>query len=206
MKQPRSVPLLLVLVLGAAADEPLALLLRGLGGRERLEAVREFSYRLTITEADGRVVRDRRERLDPATGRIERTELPTGERTLWDGTAGWRVRGDAREPLPEAEARALRDAGAYNFIRLFRDPATRVERLSTSRLRITLGHGDSFEVVVDSASGRILENHFGPGAIGIERGWRDCDGIVWPMEFESRSVSGPPRFGRFSEVVFVFAP
>jgi hypothetical protein len=201
---PRLLLLCSLSVAAVAAEAPLDLLRRGLGG-ERFRAIEAFSYRLTITELPGdRVVRDARYRLEAATGRLETTDLATGERRLWDGKAGWRITTTGREPLSDAATAALRNQVAYHFVRLLHDPATAIAALAPERYRLTPADAAPFDVVVDPVTGRILENHFGADLVGHELDYQVVDGVAWPMVFEVHDAGVVTRRGRFSEAAFAF--
>lgn len=198
--------LLFLLALGAATAlaqsvDALALLRQGLGGESAL-TVRTFAYRLTVTDgADGRVLRDAHYRLDAATGVIAVQDRLSGERSWWDGKAGWRVRAGQLQALSGAEAAALRDAGAYNFVRLFRADGTRAEWVRANRVRVTLETGDQFEMELEpDGSGRVRENHFPGGRVGREFDHQVIGGLVWPMQFEIVADGVVLRRGRFSEI------
>lgn len=195
---------LLASVPALAAPEPREFLRAGLGGA-RLEAVDTFSYRLTVSDpATNRVVRDARYRLEAATGALDCENLLTGERSHWDGRAGWLLQGADRHPLPAAAAESLREHVAYHFVRLLRDPDTRIAAVGPNRYRLTPAGSDPFEVVVDPGTGRILENHFGSDTIVHEQDYQQLEGVAWPMTFELRRNGITTRRGQFTEVAPTF--
>lgn len=189
-------------VIAAHADTrpaPLDALAASFGGWAPLREVRTFAYRLTRIDAQGAVTRDERYRLDLEKGSVWSRDLRTGVETWWDGSAGWRRAKPGDKPAKdEAAGTRLRSHAAFNFFRLLRDSATRAEWTSERRIRLTPAGEDAFEVELDPASGRIVENHFAGGFVSDEADYQRVGSLVWPMEFR---VPGLKAFtGRFSEV------
>lgn len=189
-------------VAAARADlrpAPLDALAASFGGWAPLREVRTFAYRLTRTDAQGVVTRDECYRLDLETGHVWSRDLRTGVEIWWDGAAGWRraaTGGDAVRD--EAAGARLRSHAAYNFYRLLRDPATRAEWTDAGRIRLTPAGEEAFEVELDSATGRIVANHFDGGMVSGEFDYQPLGALVWPTEFR---VPGARAFSaRFSEI------
>lgn len=181
--------------------------LRTAYGGGRLDAVETFAYRLRIVDAQGGVVRDARYRLEPGSGRLYVEDLLDGSRSWWDGRAGWRLQPDGRWlSLGEAGAARLSGHVRTHFLRLWRDPGTRVEALGELRLRIRPATGEGFEVRLDPDTGLIVENRFDDGTVAVESDYRDIDGVMWPMRFEIRRPGQPPVRAEFSDARIDGAP
>lgn len=189
-----------------AARPALEVLAEALGGAEAVRAGRTFAYRLTRTAANGVVGRDEDYRLDLDTGQVWRRDRRSGEETWWDGTAGWRRPAAGAAPQRDDETgRRLQAHGAYNFLRLLRDPATRAEWRGPHRLRLHPAGVEAFEVELDPRDGRIVANHFDDGSFSEETDYAPLGALVWPMAFR---VPGPEgaSVGRFSEVRLLDEP
>lgn len=198
-------PLLLALactatVALAQADTPQSRLKAAFGGAA-LDAIARFDYRLNVTDAQGKTLREGQYVLLPASRRLHvRDTLATDRTEAWSGDDGsWRLVGTQWEFLGPAPAAPYRQHVAYHFLPLLRDPATRYQALSGDRLRLSPAGAASFEVRLDPVSGRIIENRFDGGTTARELDYRDVGGLRWPMVFEVVESGAVVRHGRFSE-------
>lgn len=189
--------------LGVLAQDasPNARVKAGLGGAA-VDAVARFDYRLQISDAAGRLQRAGHYSLLPAQRRLYvREALPAPAAQTWSGPDGtWRLSDAQWEFLGESLASPLRQHVAYNFLALLRDPKTQYSEAGPDRVRIAPAGADAFEVQLDTATGRILENRFGPDASAREFDYRDVGGVHWPMSFDVVVNGAVTRRGRFSHV------
>ena len=186
----------------ASDDTSPAVLLRSAFGGAALETVGRFDYELTVESAAGKVERKARYALAPASGFLHvRDILAPAQPQVWSTPEEtWRRVGDQVEFLGAALAQPYRDHVAYHFLPMLRSSQTRYERTARNVIRVAPSGVDAFDVLIDPASGRILENRFGDGVVGRELDYRRIDGVWWPMQFEIVSNGQKQRQGRFSEV------
>lgn len=202
----RQLPALLLLggfAFGVLAQDaaPGARVKAGLGGSP-VDATTRFDYRLQVSDAAGRVQRTGEYVLLPAKRQLYvRDTLAAAPTETWSGEAGtWRRIGTQWELLGEPLAAPLRRHVAYHFLALLQDPATRYSDAGPGRVRIAPSGADAFEVKLDSATGRIIENRFDSGTRAREFDYRDVGGVQWPMAFDVIESDKVVRRGRFSDV------
>lgn len=165
-------------------------------GGTALEAIGTFRYRLAVQR--GTVSQTSDNVLEPGSGRLLSTR--SGTRQWWDGASGWRVSASELALLGEADTKRLRDASAYHFFTLLRDPATQATAAGPHRLRLTPKGGEPFTVTLDPATCLIRDLDFGGGLTGTESDYRDVARARWPFRFTLRTADGAVTEGTFSEV------
>lgn len=193
----------------AAADNPPPRdLLRSAFGGAALDTVGRFDYRLTVENSDGQVLRDANHALAPATARLYVEDLVAAGRTqTWSSPEGtWRLVEGQLQFLGDALAAPYREHAAYHFLPMLASPQTTYTNVAPDRVRVSPAGVGAFDVVVDLASGRILENRFDGGVVGRELDYREVDGVVWPMQFEIVDDGRTLRRGRFADVSVVRDP
>lgn len=202
----RQLPAYLLLggfTLGVLAQDaaPETRLRAGLGG-PAVDAVERFDYRLRLSDAAGHVQRSGDYTLLPKQRQlyVRDTSGPEAAET-WSGPDGtWRRSGTQWEFLGESLAAPLRQHVAYHFLALLQDPRTRYSEAAPDRVRIAPDGADAFEVQLDPATGRIIENRFDSGVRAREFDYRDVAGVQWPMSFDVLERDRIVGRGRFSDV------
>ncbi|HWJ06270.1 MAG TPA: hypothetical protein VNS57_10860 [Steroidobacteraceae bacterium] len=186
-----------------AADNPSPReLLRAAFGGAVLDTVGRFDYRLTVENSEGQVLRDARHALAPASARLHVEDLfAAGRPQVWSSPEGtWRLADGQLQFLGDALAKPYREHVAYHFLPMLASPQTTYTTVAPGRVRISPAGVGAFEVLLESKSGRILENRFDGGVTGRELDYRQVDGVLWPMQFDIVSDGRTLRHGRFSDV------
>jgi len=202
----RQLPAFLLLcgfTLGALAHDaaPGARVKAGLGDAA-VDATARFAYRLQVSDASGLVRRSGEYVLLPAKRQVYlRDTLAATPTETWSGEAGtWRRLGTQWEFLGDPLASSLRQHVAYHFLALLQDPATRYSDAGPDRVRIAPVGVDAFEVQLDAATGRIIQNRFDSGTRVREFDYREVSGVQWPMAFDVIEAGKVVHRGRFSDV------
>lgn len=188
---------------GSDRDASAQARVRGAFGGDAAAAVTRFDYRLVVTDAAGRVRRDARYALLPRTRALHVHDASADTR-VWSGEDGsWRWSGGQWDVLGPALAQPYRDHVAYHFLPMLQDPATGYEAApgDGDRVRVSPRGVAPFEVRLDPASGRVVENRFDGGTVVRELDYRDVGGVPWPMAFEVLGDGGVAQRGQFSDVV-----
>jgi hypothetical protein len=185
-----------------AQDASLATRLKsGLGGAA-VDAVQRFEYRLQVVDRAGRTQRAADYVLLPKLRQLYmRDAAPAAPSETWSGPDGtWRRSAGQWEFLGDALAAPARQHVAYNFLALLQDRGTTYSDAGAGRIRIAPTDAAAFEVELDPATERIVENRFDGGLRAREFDYRDVGGVQWPMAFEVVEAGKILRGGRFSQV------
>ena len=170
-------------------------------GGPALDAVTRFDYRLTVTDAQGGTLRDGRYVLLPAQRVLQLDDFTRGTRLWSEPALSWRLHEGQWDTLDDATAAPFRRHVATHFVSLLRDPRTQVATKGAGVLRLAPVEADAFDVALDPATGRILENRFDDGAVAAESEYQSVSGLWWPMHFEVRDRGQTRVAGQFRDVI-----